>query len=185
MKLKQLVHNLTGHLEWVWSVVQLIHWRDCKNTGQQHVIIASASEDTTIKLWNATMGYCIHVFNEHTSGVRALVEMFDGTLLSGSWDKTIMEWDYEEEEDDCISRCSLPMSITVMKQMRDGSLVIGGSGNRGEIEIRRTWLSQEAHLVELCCKTIAKHHLEFDMISLEQTLPSELVKLIVKLIDNK
>ena len=60
-------------------------------------IIASASEDSTIKLWNVTDGSLIRTLTNHTAAVYQSVELInDGqTLLSASYDGTIRIWDWK------------------------------------------------------------------------------------------
>jgi WD40 repeat protein len=60
-------------------------------------IIASGSEDSTIKLWNITDGTLIRTLTNHTAGVYQSVDLInDGkTLVSASYDGTIRFWDWE------------------------------------------------------------------------------------------
>jgi WD40 repeat protein len=54
-------------------------------------VIASASYDHTIKLWNRD-GTCLATFKGHTSQVCAVIELKDGNLASSSYDGTIKIW---------------------------------------------------------------------------------------------
>ena len=57
-------------------------------------ILASGSEDTTVRLWNPITGKHIKTFTEHLNAITSLVFSPDGkTLASGSWDDTIRLWD--------------------------------------------------------------------------------------------
>ena len=56
-------------------------------------ILASASGDKTIKLWNVTTGKLISTLSGHQNSVISLAFSPDGkTLASASWDKTIKLW---------------------------------------------------------------------------------------------
>ena len=57
-------------------------------------IIASGSEDTTIRLWDANTGSELHTLTGHTLGVNSVVFSPDSnTLVSGSEDATVRLWD--------------------------------------------------------------------------------------------
>jgi WD40 repeat protein/DNA-binding Xre family transcriptional regulator len=56
--------------------------------------IATASRDTTLKIWNVDTGECLAVLFGHKSTVRAVAWSPDGKkILSGSRDKTLKIWD--------------------------------------------------------------------------------------------
>jgi WD40 repeat protein len=62
-------------------------------------LLASASEDTTVRLWDVLIGTTTHVFRGHGAGVLTAAFNPDGTLLaSGSKDKTIRIWDVKSGE---------------------------------------------------------------------------------------
>jgi F-box and WD-40 domain protein 1/11 len=57
-------------------------------------IIASGSNDHTIKIWDVDSGECIRTFIGHTDLVRTL--SFDSRrLVSGSYDQSIKVWDMD------------------------------------------------------------------------------------------
>jgi WD40 repeat protein len=57
-------------------------------------MLASSSEDGTIKLWDISTGECLHTLKGHQGRVWAVAFTPDGqTLVSGSSDKTIKLWD--------------------------------------------------------------------------------------------
>ena len=53
----------------------------------------SASQDTTIKVWNLNTGTVRRTLTGHTQFVYALKVLNNGILVSGSYDKTIKFWD--------------------------------------------------------------------------------------------
>ncbi|PHM10091.1 protein kinase domain-containing protein [Nostoc sp. 'Peltigera malacea cyanobiont' DB3992] len=78
------IHTLQGHSRSISSVAYSPDGR----------IIASGSEDETIKLWDVGTGREIYTFQGHSSYVKSVAFSPDGkTLASGSNDKTIKLWD--------------------------------------------------------------------------------------------
>jgi len=57
-------------------------------------VIASASEDTTVKLWELASGISIMTMAEHTGDVKrlAISKREDNSLCSVSWDGTLKLW---------------------------------------------------------------------------------------------
>jgi len=74
--------TLTGHTSWVFSLVVL----------PKHMF-ASASDDSSIRLWNETSLEFIDALNGHTNSVKGLISIRNEILISISYDKTIIVWD--------------------------------------------------------------------------------------------
>ncbi|KAI8930692.1 hypothetical protein NX059_012301 [Plenodomus lindquistii] len=56
--------------------------------------LASASEDRTVKIWDARSGACLQTLEGHSHGVRSVAFSHDSArLASASFDKTIKIWD--------------------------------------------------------------------------------------------
>jgi WD40 repeat protein len=75
-------------------------------------ILASASEDNTIKLWNITNGSLIRTLSNHTAAIYWSLDFFDEEsklLLSGSVDRTIKFWNFTTGQ--CLNTIDVDLSI--------------------------------------------------------------------------
>ena len=79
----QLTATLEGHTDNVWSVA-------FRPNG---VMLASASWDQTVRLWNTNTGRLQRTLTGHTNEVLSVVFSPDGQpLASASWNRTIRLW---------------------------------------------------------------------------------------------
>lgn len=88
----EMLHTLTEHTGSVLSVA----W---STDGQ---LLASGSEDKTIKVWDVQTLKLSRTLTGHRSGIGAVAWHADGqTLASGSWDKTIKIWNAKTGQQLC------------------------------------------------------------------------------------
>ena len=75
-----VLHTLRLHTDWVNSVVFLSDY-----------ILATASDDSTVRVWNCQDGLMTHYIFNHTRAVKALALSPNGTkLASGGWDARVV-----------------------------------------------------------------------------------------------
>jgi WD40 repeat protein len=75
---------LKGHTDWVWDVAITA---DAK-------LVASGSNDKTLRLWEIASGKCLAYSDEHQDKVTGVDITPDGRwLVSGSRDKTVRLYD--------------------------------------------------------------------------------------------
>jgi WD40 repeat protein len=77
-----LVSSLKGHTGCVWDLVQL-----------SADLLASSSNDWTVRIWNLTTNTCKFILEGHTHWVCGLKQITPNILASGSHDETIKLWD--------------------------------------------------------------------------------------------
>ncbi|EER34096.1 hypothetical protein CTRG_02914 [Candida tropicalis MYA-3404] len=81
----ELITTLTGHTKGVSEIVY---------SPINSNILASCSDDLTVRLWNTKTNKCIKIFKKHTYHITTLKFVQKGNILiSGSSDETITIWD--------------------------------------------------------------------------------------------
>ncbi|XRB01759.1 dynein assembly factor [Pycnococcus provasolii] len=79
-----ILNNMTGHSEYVTSA----------SYSADGTRIVSASQDKTVRVWDATTGACLSVLEGHSGAVFSASYSVDGTrIVSASQDKTVRVWD--------------------------------------------------------------------------------------------
>ncbi|MFO0515293.1 MAG: WD40 repeat domain-containing protein [bacterium] len=115
--------ELVGHCSYIWCI---IHLADYKNN-----IIASASQDNTIKLWNLDQNCCEKTLTGHTNWVTTvqLFKLDPKILISASYDHNIKFWNLDSGE--CMKTIGSVFGKGVLNAYyaREGYIVYGSVGN--------------------------------------------------------
>lgn len=77
----------------------------------------------TIQLWNPKTLECLKKLEGHTSNVTSLIQLSNGTLASGSEDKSIKLWD--PETGDCLKTFYTGWYVRALIEVSDGILASG------------------------------------------------------------
>jgi WD40 repeat protein len=78
------LQTLEGHSNTVWSVA----------FSHDSTRLASASHDSTVKIWDASSGACLQTLEGHSDWVNSVAFSHDSTrLASASYDSTVKIWD--------------------------------------------------------------------------------------------
>ena len=86
------VHDLQAHNKEIYT----IKW-SCTGPGtpnpNANLVLASASFDSTVRLWDVERGDCLHTLTRHKEPVYSVAFSPDGKFLaSGSFDKCVHIW---------------------------------------------------------------------------------------------
>jgi len=103
-KTGECLKTLLGHTGRIWSVAFAPQGSSLATAGERQSqttahLLASGSEDRTVRLWNASTGECLNILSGHANAVLSVAFSPDGrTLASGSQDETIKLWDINTGE---------------------------------------------------------------------------------------
>ncbi|KAF7587085.1 hypothetical protein BBP40_007724 [Aspergillus hancockii] len=114
------IQTLDGHSGWVLSVV-------FSPDGQ---MVASGSQDRTIKLWDTRTGEEVRTLKGHSNTVWSVAFSPNGQIVaSGSHDRTIKLWDARTGEEVCTLE-GHSNTVWSVAFSPDGQMVASGSGDR-------------------------------------------------------
>ncbi|KAJ8870768.1 hypothetical protein PR048_027067, partial [Dryococelus australis] len=92
MKQDTCVHDLQAHSKEIYTIKWSPTGQGTSNPNM-NLILASASFDSTVRLWDVERGACIHTLTKHTEPVYSVAFSPDGKFLaSGSFDKCVHIW---------------------------------------------------------------------------------------------
>lgn len=131
----KLLHTLSGHSDEVRAVAfnpcsAVLPESAALHRSQPPCLLASASYDGTVRLWNAVTGRCVRVLTGHSDWVWSVAFSPDGRLLaSGSSDATVKLWDVKT------GRCGQTLlghwqPIRAVAFSPNGRTLASGSGDR-------------------------------------------------------
>ena len=80
------VHEFQAHEDTINQIKHLY--------GRSNDIIATASKDTSVKIWNTTDWSLIATFTGHTGSVYTIEQVNETTLASSSYDTTVQVWTF-------------------------------------------------------------------------------------------
>ncbi len=117
-----LVFTLTGHT----GAIRAIAFSPLEN------LLASASDDRTIRLWDTTTGRVLYTFVGHDGEVTTLTFSKDGRyLISGSRDRTVRVWDGAASNPNAAIVLSGPQSVILSLAIGpEGRFLAAGSGDQ-------------------------------------------------------
>ncbi|XP_063986941.1 F-box-like/WD repeat-containing protein TBL1XR1 isoform X2 [Diachasmimorpha longicaudata] len=92
MKQDTWVHDLQAHSKEIYTIKWSPTGPGTQNPNM-NLTLASASFDSTVRLWDVERGACIHTLTKHTEPVYSVAFSPDGKFLaSGSFDKCVHIW---------------------------------------------------------------------------------------------
>jgi WD40 repeat protein len=137
---------LRGHTNWV-RYVQFNSPAEVESPQESRELLASASQDQTIKLWNLQTGQCLKTLKGHTAWVWSIACSSDRQLLaSGSCDHTVKLWNIQTGE--CLKtlRGHTNMVFSVSWNVDQRTLASGSSDHTVNI-----WDTQTGECLNTLC----------------------------------
>lgn len=118
-QVKRLKLTLSGHTAPVRALTISVSGR----------VLASGSDDQTIKLWNPATGALLQTLTGHRERIKSIViTPDDQTLISSSFDNTIKFWNTQTGKE--ISTITEKTGVRAMLLTPDGQTLITGSGDQ-------------------------------------------------------
>jgi WD40 repeat protein len=109
-----VIRTLSGHANQINRILNL-----------NNTYYATASDDTTIRIWNATNGSLLSTLIGHTGGVRDMAVLWSGMLVSVSCDKTINIWNSYYLS----ATLSATICLNAIVLLNEPQVAIGGNTN--------------------------------------------------------
>lgn len=81
-----LLKTLKGHINVIYALISF----------SSQSLLASGSQDNTIKIWNTTSLTLLFTLKNHKSGIQSLVQLNESVLASASYDTTIRLWNISD-----------------------------------------------------------------------------------------
>ncbi len=148
-----LYMTLAGHTD----AVEAVAFNPTQN------ILASASQDRTIRFWDIESGQAVHTLVGHTAGVTTIAYSSDGThLVSGSRDLTVRLWNVATQADNALTVLSGPENVVLHVGFSpDDRYIIAGSGDKTVRLWDRSFL-KEQQLSTLTGQTARMRNIAFN-----------------------
>ncbi|CAG8436665.1 6377_t:CDS:10 [Ambispora gerdemannii] len=109
--------------------------------------IATGGDDSKVKVWNTTTGFCFVTFSEHSSGISVVEFAKQGQVLfSASLDGTVRAFDLIRYRNFRTFTSPTPVQFTALAVDPSGEIVCAGSMNTFEIFV---WSVQTGKLLDI------------------------------------
>ena len=90
-------------------------------------MLATGSNDFSVRVWNINNATCVHTLTGHTTPVVALILLPDGKLVSSAFDFMLKVWDWQTGE--CVRTIETESCIRHLAVLPGCKLVGSGRGN--------------------------------------------------------
>ncbi|KAH8776242.1 hypothetical protein F5883DRAFT_544196 [Diaporthe sp. PMI_573] len=145
----QCFQKLEGHSGNVWSVA----------FSHDSAIIASASDDKTVRIWRTHTGECIQELKGHSDRVASVAFSYDSAIIaSASWDKIVRIW--RADMGDCIQELEGHSNLVTSVAFSHDSVLIASSSFDGAVRI---WCTDTGECMKVAnIGGTTSRHLSFD-----------------------
>jgi len=90
------LHDLRQHTKEIYTIKWSPTGQGSANPGA-NLVLASASFDSTVRIWDPVTGQCRHVLSKHSDPVYSVAFSSDGQYLaSGSFDRCLHIWSVKD-----------------------------------------------------------------------------------------